>query len=129
VPKRILVADDEAHIRRVLELKLKSAGYGVTAVASGAAALEEAKKIVPHLILSDYQMPGEMTGLDLIREVRGTPELSEIPVILLTGSVAIVEKLKAALPDIDKVTYMAKPFSPRKLLQEITVILGEEEGN
>ena len=125
--KIILVADDEAHIRRILELKLEGAGYDVTAVASGAAALEEAKRIVPHLILSDYQMPGEMSGLDLIREVRNTPELSEIPVILLTGSVAIIEKLKMVLPDVGKVTYMAKPFSPRKLLREITMTLGEED--
>ena len=129
MPKRILVADDEAHIRRVLELKLKGAGYDVLAVASGAAALEEAKKSLPHLILSDYQMPGEMTGLDLIREVRGTSELAGTPIILLTGSVAIVEKLKTALPDFGNVIYMAKPFSPRGLLRVIRSALGEDEGN
>lgn len=129
MPKRILVADDEANIRRVLEFILKGAGYEVIAVANGAAAFEAAKKDLPHLIVSDYQMPGGLSGLDLIREVRRSPGLAEIPVILLTGSVAIVEKLRAALPDVGNVMYMAKPFSPRGLLKEVKAALGEDSGH
>ena len=125
MPKRIVVADDEPHIRRVVELKLKGAGYEVTPVASGAAGLEAAMKVLPQLIVSDYRMPGEMNGVDLIKAVRDTPGISDTPIILLTGSVAVVQKLKGALSGVSKVTYLSKPFSPRGLLRQVTEILDE----
>lgn len=120
---KILIADDEPHIRRVLELKLQSAGYEVRTETSGLDALRAALEFLPQLIVSDYKMPGPMTGVDLIKELRRSPGLSETPVILLTGSVAILQDLDDALLNIPKVTILSKPFSPRLLLKKVQEII------
>lgn len=125
--KRILIADDEAHIRRVIEMKLISAGYEVIAVTDAAAALATAPKYLPHLIISDYKMASDMTGVDLIKAVRETVGIADTPIILLTGSVAVMQQLRATLTDVNRVTLMSKPFSPRALVREMQRILGEEE--
>ena len=120
---RILVADDEPHIRRVLELKLQGAGYTVRAESSGEDALRAAQEFLPQLIVSDYKMPGAMTGVDMIKELRRTPGVSEVPVILLTGSVAVLRDLDTSLQNVPYVTIVSKPFSPRLLLQRVQEIL------
>ena len=122
---RILVADDEPHIRFAVELKLKTAGYEVFAASSGAAALELAKKQLPNLVVTDYRMPGEMNGIDLIRALRKTTGTSNTPIIMLTGSVAVMQELKSQLADVSNITFLAKPFSPRGLLKDVQAILGE----
>ena len=124
--KRVLAADDEPHIRRVVELKLKSAGYEVLAATNGAAALESAKLHKPDLIITDFQMPGELNGIDLIKAVRETPEIAETPAILLTGSVAVLKRLEDELADAAAVTLMSKPFSPRELIKQVKQLLGDD---
>jgi CheY-like chemotaxis protein len=123
VSARILVADDEPHIRRVLELKLAMAGYQVRAEGSAAEALRAAQEFLPQLIISDYKMPGTMTGVDLIKQLRQTPGVAEVPVILLTGSVAVLQELDVSLHNIANVTILSKPFSPRMLLKRVQEIL------
>jgi CheY-like chemotaxis protein len=123
--KKILVVDDEAHIRSVLELKFKSAGYEVRGFANGIDALEGAKEFMPDLIVSDYKMPGGISGVDLIHGVRQTPNLFHTPIILLTGSVAFIQKLNQRLDGVEGITMMSKPFSPRNLITKASEILGD----
>ncbi|MBI2434459.1 MAG: response regulator [Candidatus Hydrogenedentes bacterium] len=120
---RILIADDEPHIRRVVELKLQSAGHQIRAEGTAAAAFRAAQEFLPELMVTDYKMPGEMTGVDLIKAVRKTVGVSEIPVILLTGSVAVLQDLTEALANVPRVTILSKPFSPRILLKTVQEIL------
>jgi CheY-like chemotaxis protein len=123
--KRVLAVDDEPHIRHIVELKLKSAGYEVVGATNGAAALELAKLHEPDLIVTDYQMPGELNGIDLIKAVRETPGIAETPAILLTGSVAVLRRLEEELADAATVTLMSKPFSPRELVKQVKRILDD----
>lgn len=123
MPVKILIADDEPHIRRVVELKLQGAGYLVRTVGSGAEALQAAKEFLPALIVTDYKMPGEMTGVDLIRALRASVENAEVPIILLTGSVAVLNDLDIMVRDVPRVTLLSKPFSPRLLLKRVQEIL------
>jgi two-component system, OmpR family, response regulator len=123
---KILIADDEPHIRKVLELKLKGAGFEVRAATNGAKAFENAKEFFPALIITDYKMPGEMNGVDLIRAVRDTEGIADTPIILLTGSVAVLQTLGAELESVPKLTLMSKPFSPRQLIKVVTNIIKTE---
>ncbi len=66
---RIVVADDDADIRELVTLKLAAAGYAVTSVCDGPAALEAIRRELPHLAVLDVLMPG-MTGVEVCRALR-----------------------------------------------------------
>ena len=83
----ILVAEDEADIRELLRLTLGGAGYEVECAADGRLALGKAMASRPRLVVTDLRMP-TMDGLDLIRALRGSPGLSDVPVILFTAYVS-----------------------------------------
>jgi len=124
-PKTILVVDDEPHIRQVLEMKLEGLGYEVKTASNAAIGLRAIEEAAPDLIISDYNMPGEKNGVDLIRGVRERLATANTPVILLTGSVAIAQKLETELKDISNLRLETKPFSPRKLAGIVHQLLEE----
>lgn len=119
---RILVCDDETHITRAVGMKLDRAGFNVETVPHGRAAWEAIERDPPALLITDCQMP-HMSGLQLARRVRSTPEIRNLPVILLTakGFELDEEQLKSEL-DIARV--VLKPFSPRELLETVREVLG-----
>src|SRR5687768_18256579 len=84
VRRHILVADDEPHIGRIIQLKLEMAPYDVSLVEDGRAALERLESDEPiDLILLDIMMP-YLSGLDVLAEVKRLPHRQSIPVIILT---------------------------------------------
>jgi signal transduction histidine kinase/DNA-binding response OmpR family regulator len=117
---RVLLADDNADMRAYLARLLTARGYRVTAVADGRAALEAARQAAPDLILTDVMMP-DLDGFALLQAVRKSPELADIPVILLSaraGEEARVEGMNAGADD-----YLVKPFSARELLARVSANL------
>jgi signal transduction histidine kinase/CheY-like chemotaxis protein len=111
----ILLADDNSDMRGYVE-RLLSDRYRVIAVPDGEAALAAARRDKPDLIISDIMMP-QLDGLGLLEQVRRSPGLNTIPVILLSaraGEEAHVEGLSAGADD-----YMIKPFSARELLARV----------
>ncbi|HWB20491.1 MAG TPA: response regulator [Phycisphaerales bacterium] len=119
--RRILIVDDEAHILQVLSLKLRNAGHEVTTAVDGEEAFETATRTLPHLIITDFQMP-YMTGLELCRALLKKPETASIPVIMLTARGYALDDADFALGNLKGVH--AKPFSPRQILEEVEKILG-----
>lgn len=117
---RILVIDDEVHIRQVVSLKLSTAGHEVTQASNGADGLESALALKPDLIITDYQMP-RMNGLEMCRALLQHAGASPIPVILLSGREQFIAPAEMAAVGI--VTSLGKPFSPRELLQKVTEVL------
>ena len=112
----VLLADDNADMRDYLSRLLGSRGYAVTAAADGVQALEAARRVRPDVVLSDVMMP-ELDGFGLLRAFRADPELSDVPVILLSaraGEEARVEGLDAGADD-----YLTKPFSARELIARV----------
>jgi PAS domain S-box-containing protein len=112
----VLLADDNADMRRYVEQLLSGTGYVVDAVADGAEALAAARQRKPDLILSDVMMP-QLDGFGLLARLREDEALKEIPVILLSaraGEEAKVEGLRAGADD-----YLIKPFSARELLARV----------
>ena len=116
---KVLLADDNADMRDYI-CRLLGAHYEVEAVADGEAALEAAREHRPDLIITDVMMP-KLDGLGLIRAIRGDPELSDLPIIMLSaraGEEASIEGLSAGADD-----YLVKPFSARELVARVNTLL------
>lgn len=118
--KRILVADDEAHILHVVSMKLRNGGFEVITAVDGEEALELAKAEKPDLVITDYQMP-IMTGLDFLKGLRGCEDLRTIPAVMLTARGFDIEPEEMAAAGISAV--LAKPFSPREILEKVNELL------
>jgi DNA-binding response OmpR family regulator len=118
---RILVADDDADIRELVVFKLESAGFEVTAVEDGRAALDHALGDPPDLVVLDLMMP-RLTGLEVCAALRAEPATERVPVILLTAKAQESDVTRGF--DAGAVDYMIKPFSPRELLSRVQAVLG-----
>jgi PAS domain S-box-containing protein len=108
---RLVLAEDNPDMRAYI-VELLEGEHEITAVENGKLALEAIRKAAPDLIITDIMMP-EMDGLELVRRVKGEPDLESIPVILLTaraGQEAVVTGLDRGADD-----YLSKPFSPAEL--------------
>lgn len=112
-PRRVLVADDEPHIGRIIKMKLEGGPFHVTLAFNGREAAEAlaADDAAFDLVVLDLMMP-EMNGLDVLRKLR--QELhSDIPAVILTAA-GQDEEERAAL-DSGANAFVTKPFSPKKL--------------
>lgn len=124
MPKRILLCDDEIHILRAAEFKLKRAGYDVQIAADGQEAWEAIQLQKPDVLITDCQMP-RLDGFGLVQRVRENPETEDLPVLMLTAKG--YELSREELADKWNVAaVIAKPFSPRELLRSVEkILLGE----
>lgn len=116
----ILVAEDQAHIRALIEFKLKNAGYRVVATENGEEALSKAIEVRPNLILLDVMMP-LMTGFEVLSILKEKDETKNIPVLLVTAQSSEHEILKGLEMGADD--YITKPFSPNELAARIRMVL------
>jgi DNA-binding response OmpR family regulator len=120
---KVLAADDDRVVRRIVVTKLSGLGYEVTDVEDGQEALGLLEGgQVPDLLITDSLMP-RMNGLQLVRAIRQSPDprLATLPVIMLTsrqGEHDIIEGLEAGLDD-----YIIKPFSPDELAARVRSVL------
>ena len=117
---RILVIDDLSDMRNLIMRTLKRAGYEVFEAADGHQGLELARKISPHLIITDWMMP-EMSGPELIATLRSDTQFHKIPVILLTAKSD--EESKRVGTEIGADAFLGKPFNKKKLLGSINALL------
>jgi DNA-binding response OmpR family regulator len=114
---KILIADDEANIVRLLRLYLRNEGYEVVAAADGRQALERFAADAPDLVLLDLMMP-HVSGLDVCTEIR---KRSDVPVIMLTARSDDVEKIVGLEMGADD--YITKPFNPREVVARVKAAL------
>ncbi|MGB0542550.1 MAG: response regulator transcription factor [Longimicrobiales bacterium] len=119
--RRILVFDDEPHIRRVLEVILGSSGFDVVLASDGMQGLDNLSREPVDLILLDLMMPGA-NGLEILSKIRANPERANTPVIILTAKGQDTDR-EAALAG-GASDFLTKPFSPKKLIARIEEILG-----
>ncbi|MFH0775881.1 MAG: response regulator [bacterium] len=122
--KKILVVDDEFHIRKIIETKLKGAGHDVATAGDGEEGLRLSKELLPDLVILDLLMP-KMNGLELCKALKEADQTRNIPIIALTALAQKSEIEKAKQAGADKV--LTKPFSPRELLSEVEETLGEDK--
>jgi two-component system, OmpR family, alkaline phosphatase synthesis response regulator PhoP len=121
--KRILLCDDEIHILRAAEFKLKKAGYDVQIASDGQEGWEAIQRQQPDILITDCQMP-RMDGLALVRKVREAPETVDLPIFMLTAKGYELSHEELA-KKWNVMAVIAKPFSPRELLQRVNDVLQE----
>ncbi|MEN9938986.1 MAG: hypothetical protein RLZZ387_5565 [Chloroflexota bacterium] len=114
--KRILIADDEAAVRQLLELVLRNQGYDVISAASGDQMVRTAQEIIPDLVLVDLMMP-YMDGYEAIRQLRNDTRTAHVPMLILTAKSTpddVVTGFETGADD-----YITKPFNIPELLARI----------
>ena len=117
---KILVADDEPHIRRILQFLLEQAGYEVVTANDGRETLDLLARGRPDLVLLDWMLPG-LSGVELARRLRREDVTAKLPIILLTARVEENDRVHGLEVGADD--YITKPFSPRELIARINAVL------
>jgi DNA-binding response OmpR family regulator len=120
--QRILVVEDEMQIARNLRDYLEVAGFEVTVVGNGAAALASIRGDRPDLLVLDLGLPG-MDGLDVARELRRT---STTPIVMLTARGEESDRIVGLELGADD--YLVKPFSPKELVARVRAVLRRASG-
>jgi len=126
--KRILVVDDEAQMRNLIRIYLRSAGYSVQEAVDGKDALRVLEKTQPHVVILDLMMPG-MDGWETCTSIRERDP--EIPILMLTARTAIEDKVLGLSHGADD--YLTKPFDGRELTARVQALIrrsyfDEEDG-
>jgi two-component system response regulator MprA len=115
---RILVVDDDAPIRRMLDRTLSAEGYGVESAADGGAALAAVERSTPDLIVLDVGLPG-LDGLAVSKRLRAKG--LAVPVLLLTARDAVADRVAGLDSGADD--YLVKPFATEELLARVRALL------
>ncbi|MCA9609831.1 MAG: response regulator [Myxococcales bacterium] len=121
---RILVAEDDPDLLRMLEHVMRALGDVVTAV-DGQDALEKAKAARPDVIVTDVMMP-RMDGFTLAKELKLSPGLANVPVVMLTartGPRDVIAGINAGAR-----FYVTKPFKTEELVAKVRKALGAKPG-
>jgi CheY-like chemotaxis protein len=114
---RILVVEDQDSIRRMIEALVQARGYQVTAVSSGAKAIDVAMTDPPDMVLLDLNLPGQYDGFDVCQRLRSDPATRNVPVVII--SAMDDDESRARATAAGATAYYTKPFSPIALLKEI----------
>jgi len=124
VPQKILIVDDEAHLRMLIQQtleELEDEGVELLTAADGEAALEAIKAETPQLVFLDVMMP-KLSGFDVCSRVKHTLGLTDVYIVLLTAKGQEFDKQKGQEAGAD--LYMTKPFDPDALLEKARAVLG-----
>jgi two-component system response regulator MprA len=113
----VLVVDDDAPVRRMLERTLGAEGNDVRSVADGPQALVEVERRIPDLVILDVAMPG-MDGLSVCRRLRAKGIVT--PILLLTARDAVADRVAGLDAGADD--YLVKPFAPTELAARVRAL-------
>jgi DNA-binding response OmpR family regulator len=126
VNKKVLIVDDEPHIRLLLEQtldELEEAGVEILLASNGGDALDIVQEERPDLVLLDVMMPVK-NGFEVCRAIKGDPDLRDIYIILLTAKGQEFDRAHGE--EVGSDLYMTKPFDPDEVLDRVAEVLGIE---
>lgn len=112
-PQTVLVVDNLEHIRGLIGTLLSRRGYRVAEAASGEEAVEEARRLVPDLILMDLKMPGGMDGISAAHAIHGDAGLRGVPIVAVTADNTEFNRGRAREAGFSD--YLVKPFEAGEL--------------
>jgi CheY-like chemotaxis protein len=124
--KKLLLADDSVTIQRVIELTFSGEDVQVLTASDGEEAVTRIAADKPDIVLADIGMP-KRSGYDVSAFVKGKPELSHIPVLLLAGAFEPVDDAKAKEVHCDGV--LVKPFEPQQVIARVRELIGGAKGS
>lgn len=122
--QKILIVDDEAHIRMLIEQtleELEDEGVEFLTAENGEVALEIIKEEKPNLVFLDVMMP-KMNGMEVCRRIKKELEMNSVYIVLLTAKGQELDRQKGL--DVGADVYMTKPFDPEVLLNKAKEVLG-----
>ncbi|MCA9504049.1 MAG: response regulator transcription factor [Spirochaetaceae bacterium] len=117
---RILVVDDEPDILELTRFALTREGYQVETASTGDEGLARMRRARPDLVVLDLMLP-DVSGTEICRTMRGSSDLSGVPIIMLTARSDEVDRIVGFELGADD--YVTKPFSPRELCLRVKAIL------
>jgi DNA-binding response OmpR family regulator len=120
---KVLIADDEPHIRLLMEQTLEDLedeGLEILLAENGAEALDSIKENTPDMVFLDVMMP-KMNGFEVCSEVKNNLKIPNVYIILLTAKGQEIDKLKGMESGADM--YMTKPFNPDDIIKKVREIL------
>lgn len=120
--KTVLYVEDNQFNRKIVRDLLARTSYRLIEATDGEAGVTAAQDALPDLIIMDIQLP-RLSGLDAIRRLRAEPRTADIPVIVITSFALAGDEQKAR--DAGAAAYLAKPYSPRGLLQLVRQLAPE----
>lgn len=120
--KKVMVVDDEADIRRLVELTLQDNRYEVLVAKDGEEALAMVQKEQPQLIFLDVMMP-KKDGYEVCQQLKTDPATAWIKIVMLTAKAQEFDRRRAMEVGADD--YFTKPFSPIVLLDKVEEVLGD----
>ncbi|MGQ9898479.1 MAG: response regulator [Acidobacteriota bacterium] len=117
---KILVVEDDSASRKLMQVLLRQDSYEITSVEDGKSALEAARRLLPDLVISDVMMP-EMDGFALCRALRADPQLSEVPIMLVTALSDKASRLRGIEAGADD--FLSKPYDSAELRARVRSIV------
>jgi two-component system phosphate regulon response regulator PhoB len=121
---RILVVEDEADLREILEYNLTAAGHTVKLAQTGEEALRSARAQVPDVVLLDLMLP-DTSGIEVCRALKRDPAMQQVRVMMVTAKGDEIDRVVGFELGADD--YVAKPFSMRELLLRVQAVLRRSE--
>ncbi len=122
--QKILVVDDEPDMVELLAFNLESEGYEVITAVNGLEALNQARAVLPDLIVLDLMLP-ELDGIAVCEILRRLPSTAPIPILILTAWKSEASRSVGLASGAED--YMTKPFSPRDLVLRVNQTLRAQE--
>jgi phosphate regulon transcriptional regulator PhoB len=116
----ILIVEDEADIRKLVQYNLAQERYKVIEAEDGEQALKVLQRVRPNLVILDLMLPG-MSGLEVCKLLRKRQETAQLPILILTAKTGEADKVVGLEMGADD--YLAKPFSPREMVARVRAIL------
>ena len=118
--QKILICDDEANIRNIMDFSLEAEGFLAVSAEDGDSALQAAMTEDPDLIILDVMMPGA-DGLTVCRELKQNPRTKHIPVLMLSARAAKSDREAGLAAGAEE--YVTKPFSPQRIVEKVNEML------
>ena len=123
-PRRVLVVDDDPHIRRILTLNFEDEGYEVSVAVDGDEATEMARTLHPDVMVLDVMMP-RSDGFSVLRMLRASPQTDDIPIVLLSAKASDDEVFAGWQSGAD--SYVTKPFEVDDVLRIVAGLSTQAE--
>ena len=120
---RILVVDDDPHIRELLTQEFTEAGYHIDTAANGREALAQVRRDRPDLVVLDVMMP-EMNGFDVAAVLKNDPDTSDIPIVILS---IVEDRERGFRLGVDR--YLTKPIDTDLLFREVGALLEQKKSH
>ena len=124
MPEKILIVDDQAMMLRLIALPLEKEGYAIVTAMTGLEALQKIQNDQPDLVILDIMLP-DTSGIDVCRRVRQVMNLTDLPIIILSGQTELSAKIQGLEAGADE--YVTKPVDPKEMVVRVKALLARTQ--